>query len=309
MSNLPGKTCWKFFVFLLLILISATFFLRTTKPCRETKTYRIGKVDERFVITREQFAQAVNMAADMWGKSLGKELFREDSQGAIEINLVYDYRQEASEKLKKLDYKIDNTRASYEDLKTRLQNLKMEYDQKNSSLANDLTLHNSRINAFNANMEYWNRQGAIPDNVYIKLTQEKNALDSLRETFKLRQDELKQSMDTINSMVIVINEIAARINVDTADYHNMGDALGREFCEGYYEVKDGKQTINIYQFDNDYRLVRVLAHELGHALGLKHSTDPDAVMYRLVRSDIANLSSDDVAALQKRCNANSISKR
>lgn len=305
---MPKTISWKSIVLVLLLAIMTVLFLRISKPCQETITYRIGNVDERFGLTREQFAQAVNMAAVMWGKTLDKELFREDSQGTIEINLVYDYRQEASEKLKKLNYKIDNTKTSYEDLKARLENLKMEYGQKSSALANDLNLYNSRINAFNANMEYWNRQGTIPDNVYRKLTQEKNALNSLRETFKLRQDELKQSMDMINSMVIVINEIAARINVDAADYRNTGDTLGREFCEGYYEVKNGKQTINIYQFDNDYRLVRVLAHELGHALGLKHSADPNAVMYRLVRSDVINLSSDDVAALQKRCNADSTSK-
>jgi len=279
----------------------AAIFLRVPKPCQETITYRIGKVDDRFGLARNEFALAVNMAAAIWGKPLSRELFREDSQGAIEINLVYDYRQEASDKLKKLNYKIENTKTSYEDLKARLESLKTEYDQGNTILAGDFSLYNARINTLNANVGYWNRRGGIADDVYKKLTQEKNELESQREKLELRQDDLRRLADTINSIVVVINEIAANINLDSVNYHNTGEALGREFCEGFYESKNGKQTINIYQFDNDYRLVRVLAHEFGHALRLNHSADPQAVMYRLMQSDVIELSADDIAALQRRC--------
>lgn len=309
MLNLSRIISWKFFVLLSLLVIMTALFLRIPEACQETITYRIGRVDDRFGLNRQEFALAVNMAAAMWGKPMGKELFREDTRGAIEINLVYDYRQEASDKLKKLNYKIENTRTSYDELRTRLENLKTDYDQKNTALAGDFSLYNTRVNTLNANMEYWNRRGAIPDNIYKKLTQEKDELNSLREALKSRQDDLKQSADMINSMVVVMNEIAANINIDSADYRNTGEALGREFCEGYYETKNGKQTINIYQFDNDYRLVRVLAHELGHALGLNHSADPRAVMHRIIGSDIIELSADDIAALQKKCNADYISKR
>lgn len=302
MSNRHKIINWKLFFLISLLIIPAIIFLQTPKPCRETITYRIGKVDEKFGLAREEFALAVNMAAAMWGNPLDRKLFREDPQGAIEVNLIYDYRQEASDKLKKLNYKIDNTKTSYEDLKTRLENLKVEYEQRNTMLTIDLSAYNSRINTFNTNVEYWNRHSGISEIVYKKLSQEKDDLNSLHEKLKVQQDDLKRLTDTINSMVVVINEIATNINVDLVDYQNTGDVLGREFCEGFYESKNGKQTINIYQFDNDYRLVRVLAHEFGHALRLNHSADPKAVMYRLIQSDVINLSLDDVTALQKRCN-------
>jgi predicted Zn-dependent protease len=92
--------------------------------------------------------------------------------------------------------------------------------------------------------------------------------------------------------------------MDLVNYQNTGDALGREFCEGFYESKNVQQTINFYQFDNYYRLVRVLAHEFGHALRLNHSDDSKAVMYRLIQSDKIELSPDDIVALQRRCNNN-----
>ena len=302
MSNQPKIISWKLFFLIGLLIIPAIIFLRTPKPCQETITYRVGLVDERFGLARQEFAVAVNMAAAMWGKPLVRDLFREDSQGAIEINLIYDYRQEASDKLKKLNYKIDNTKTSYEDLKIRLEKLKAEYDQKSAVLTSDLGIYNSRINTFNANVEYWNRHGGIIENVHKKLMQEKNELNSVREKLDVQREDLKRLVDTINSLIVVINEIATNINLDLVNYQNTGDALGREFCEGFYENKNGKQTINIYQFDNDYRLVRVLAHEFGHALRLNHSADPKAVMYRLIQSDAIELSPDDITALKNKCN-------
>jgi predicted Zn-dependent protease len=304
MSNLPKIISWKFFLLLGLLIILAVIFLRMPKPCQETITYRIGKVDDQFGLSRQEFAVAVNMAAAMWGKPVSRNVFREDTQGAIEINLIYDYRQEASDKLKKLNYKIDNTKTSYENLKARLGDLKSEHEQRNALLTRDLNIYNSRISTLNSNVEYWNRRGEVTDNVYKKLTQEKDELEYLRETLKVKQEDLRRLADTINSMVVVINEIATNINLDLFNYQNTGNALGHEFCEGLYEIKNGKQTINIYQYDNDYRLVRVLAHEFGHALGLNHSANSNAVMYRLIKSDVIELSPDDIATLHKRCDSN-----
>jgi chromosome segregation ATPase len=302
MSNGFKIISWKFFFLIIILIILAVIFLQSPNPCREPITYRIGKVDERFDLTRQEFAVAVNMAAAMWGKPFARDLFRENPQGEIEINLVYDYRQEATDKLKKLNYKIDNTKTSYEDLKSRLESLKAEHVQRSAILADEFSTYNSRINTFNTDIEYWNRRGGAPENIHKKMTQEKNELISLRENLQGRQNELKALTDNINSLVVVVNEIATNINLDLVNYQDTGNSLGHEFCEGLYQSKNDRQTINIYQFDNNYRLVRVLAHEFGHALRLNHSTNPKSVMYRLIQSDEIELSSDDIAALKNRCN-------
>lgn len=287
---------------LAVLIILAAAFLRTASPCQEPLTYRIGKVDERFGLTRQEFTIAVDMAAEMWGKPLSHELFRADANGTIEVNLVYDYRQEATDNLKKLNFKINNTKDSYSELKNRWESLKSEYEQKNAALKVSFSAYNTRVDAFNAENKSWNRRGGAPESVYKRLTSEKNDLNFLRENLQTKQDELKGLTDTINNLVIVINEIARNYNLDLVNYQNTGNILGREFCEGLYEYKNGKQSITIYQFDNDYRLVRVLAHEFGHALGLNHSKSAEAVMYPLIQSDLLALAADDITSLKARCN-------
>lgn len=47
--------------------------------------------------------------------------------------------------------------------------------------------------------------------------------------------------------------------------------------------------------------MRVLAHELGHALGLDHVDDKEAIMYQLNQGDNLTLSEADIKALKTKC--------
>jgi len=99
----------------------------------------------------------------------------------------------------------------------------------------------------------------------------------------------------------MINDIASRQNLDVDHYRDVRGQLGAEFQEGFFESKKGKQSINIYHFSNETKLVRLLVHELGHALRLNHSSNPNSVMYRLNQIDTVELTADDIAALKARC--------
>lgn len=301
MENSSKSIGWKFVLLLAIMIVVIVSFLGAAKPCREPITYRIGKIDERFNLSREEFRTALKLATAMWGKPFHRDFFREESDGAIEVNLLYDYRQEATDRLKSLNYKIDRSKNSYDELKSRLDNLRSEYEQKKAALNIDLSAYNAKINAFNADAESWNRRGGIPQSIHDRMIREKDELNSLSENLQSRQAEVNRLVETINSIVVVINEIATNNNLDLVDQQNIGNTLGREFCEGVYEYNNGRRSITIYQYDNEYRLVRVLAHEFGHALGINHSKSANAVMYHLMQSDSLELSPDDIAAVKSRC--------
>jgi chromosome segregation ATPase len=292
---------WRFIFLLVIAVVLYVTLLRVPKPCEEPLTYRIGRVDERFGLSRPEFSLAVRKAAAIWGEPLSRELFREDSEGKIDINLIYDYRQETSNKLRQINSRIGDTKDTYENIKMRCDGLKSEYDQKRSALEDDLHAYNARINAYNAEVASWNRRGGASETDHSRLLSEKNELDSVHEGLKIRQDEVNRLAEDINSTVRVMNEVAARQNLDVGEYQEVGSRLNGEFQEGFFESKEGKQSITIYHFDNEAKLVRLLVHELGHALRLGHSENPRAVMYRLNQDDASDLTEDDIAALRARC--------
>src|SRR3954471_20481541 len=69
------------------------------RPCLTPIKYRIGALDPRFGITREDFQQHVEQAAALWGAAAGRKLFSFDARGSLEIDLVYDSRQETTQRL------------------------------------------------------------------------------------------------------------------------------------------------------------------------------------------------------------------
>jgi predicted Zn-dependent protease len=74
----------------------------------------------------------------------------------------------------------------------------------------------------------------------------------------------------------------------------------RRFHKGEYNGKE----ITIYQYQDRDDLILILAHELGHALGLNHVADPKAVMHELLSDqdlDTLTLTDADVQELHTAC--------
>ena len=70
--------------------------------CATPVKYRIGKLDPRFGITRQDFQRQVEEAGKAWETAAGQTLFEYDARGALEVDLVYDGRQEMTQRRNKL---------------------------------------------------------------------------------------------------------------------------------------------------------------------------------------------------------------
>ena len=106
-----------------------------------------------------------------------------------------------------------------------------------------------------------------------------------------------QKIQQLNLQVDELNQLNQRIDSSVKSFNQRFQP--RLFDKGSF---NGKQ-INIYEFESIEDLRLTLAHEFGHALGLKHNQDPQALMYPVMKEQhIQNfrLSAADLALLQAR---------
>jgi DNA repair exonuclease SbcCD ATPase subunit len=276
--------------------------LEESNACDQPLTYRIGTVDDRFGLSTQDVSEAVSKAASIWGKALGCDIFKEDPNGALEIIFVYDNRQAAIDYLKKTGGSIENTTSSYNTLKSQFENLKSEYAQKYAAYVRDANAYNKQLNAYNAEKDTTYRKPKVSIEAYQKLVAQKQLLDTQIDDLKSRLEDLKKTADTLNNLVPVINDIAANHNLALVNYKNAKNDMTGEIREARYEWKNYKRSITVYFYHDHDELIRVLAHELGHAMGIKHNNNSEALMYYLNQSRSLDLAPEDIAALKTRFN-------
>jgi len=305
----------KFFVVILAILIffgagyyyrqDAIFLfqtlLRQWQPCQQTLAYSIENLNPLFGMTEAELLKNIKQAEAIWESEAGRQLFEYSRSGEIKINLVYDYRQQATDELKEMGIVIHNDKATYDSLKARYDSLIASYNQKKAQLEILIAAYEADKSAFEKDVKHWNSRGGAPKEEYDKLEQRKININNQVAAINQARDSLNGLVDTINSEATILNKLVATLNLQVSKYNTVGTSAGKVFNEGEY-VRDANGTaINIYQFNDENQLVRVFAHEFGHALGLEHLENPKAIMYYLNEGINDELTADDLAALKTEC--------
>jgi len=290
---------------LLVILLALLIFVypRYSNPCGKALTYRIGHVDERFGISEDEFSRIVKKAAAVWSVPFSRDLFQEAPNGRILIEMVYDHRQDASEKMKRINTDVNASRESYEGWKQHYESLKADYERKMREREQIFSEYNSRVRAFQAENEAARRQGGVSETTHRRLQREAADLNAMQAELQRRDGDLNQTVSMMNQLASMLNNIAVRHQTDVEDYRKEGGRLGMEFGKGLYQRQGFKESITIYQYTDKRDLVQVLAHEFGHALGIGHVDDPNALMYHVTQIGRVKeeLTLADIVALRVRC--------
>lgn len=284
----PLEMQWKF--------LSARLF-----PCQTPITYSVGEFDTRFGISKESFLKAIREAEEVWETPIEKELFSYTPNGYLKVNLVYDDRQSTTQTLQKLGVKVEQSRASYEEIERTYEKTVSLFESSKSALESRIADFEERKSIYENDVRRANRQKNITKEEYERLSAEAVFLESEADALNRLQTQLRAVADDINALVGILNALADALNLDVARYNNIGDSLGGEFVQGVYESHGEGQGITVFQYDSYAKLVRVLAHELGHALSLEHMDNPEAIMYRLNEGDNDTVAPDDLFALKKHC--------
>jgi len=278
-----------------------SIILNRLAPCQRPITYSIDKLDPQFGISKEKLLTDIAQAEQIWEESIARPLFVYSPSGELKISLVYDYRQKATAELQKLGIVINDDRSTYDVVKAKYDSLLTAYNKEQARINVQVEEYNAQKAALEKEVNYWNSRGGAPRPTYDSLQKRQTELNNQYIALAQAQEQLKQSAETVNSTALVLNKLIAELNLQVAQYNTVGASTGKEFNQGEYVSGVNGTSINIFQFNNENKLVRVLAHELGHALGLEHLDNPKAIMYYLNEGTNEKLTTDDLTALKQKC--------
>jgi chromosome segregation ATPase len=271
-------------------------------PCTVPLTYSLGTFDTRFEISQSVFLKDVELAENELEKAIGRDLFQYDeTKSDISLNLLYDERQQITEVLGDKMADINKDSKTYEyykkqvsDLTTQFETQKRAYNAFSEEVGVWADEYEAKVKIFNSNKN-------ATRTAYDGLEKERAALNAKIDELNTMRENLQAVGNELNEAIASLNNFAQNVNQKVAIYNTVVQTSGEEFNEGEYISDMNGVRINIYQFDTKEKLIRVLVHELGHAIGMEHIANQNAIMYRLNSGRGTALTQDDVMELRRAC--------
>lgn len=254
--------------------------------------YRIADLDPRLNISKQKMIEISQEAAAIWEQGTGKRYFVYDPKATFTVNLVFDQRQVRSMKRTENLKNLEQEKQLWLDENQKLLKLKQDSQQLHTQLELQKIKYQAQLNAYaSAQKKYLNKSNTKNLNLLLERTkllkQQRDVLQILINDHDLNHQQIQVKTDELKQLHEQLTQSVDRFN------QNFAPQL---IHKGQFK---GKQ-IFIYEFSSIDDLRLTLAHEFGHALGLKHTHNPKSLMYpRIKEQDPKNfqLTATDLALL------------
>lgn len=246
---------------------------RLTHPFDTRLRFKVEQVDPGFGLTREEVIQLAQEAVEIWHRGTGRnDLMVYDDNAQLSIKLIYDHRQQEYDALKQTTQKLLRDEAQYQ---RQAENLTASRDHLDQQQRHLLEQRNLLQIQFQQLLQRRNQPG-LSAYQREQLQQEFNELQLKSERFQREAEYLQQQQLAFNTQVSAYqSSVQSHQNNITLAQQRFPP---RQFHKGVFKGDE----IHVYQFDAQDDLRLTLAHELGHALGLLHHEDPEALMYPIL---------------------------
>ncbi|NBC26300.1 MAG: matrixin family metalloprotease [Bacteroidetes bacterium] len=282
--------------------------LHPSEPCQDPLYFDVGDIDSRFVINRKEATAAARDAASLWNTASNTLLAHRNSSSDhpadITIHFVYDERQRRSdaeyrfrEQIRARQTQLDQRKEQHEERRARFKRESERYERFAKRTAREL----SDLNAW---VSEKNEAGGFKEDEFKEFEKRKAGIEQRQQQVLRLQDQLSSQAQSINREMENLNREFDKLN-DMTDRYNEEFAGSMKFTKATYQRRGSGGEIKIHQFMSKSELRLIIAHELGHALGIGHLANPESVMFNLMgEQDLypeISLTRDDRQAAEAVC--------
>ena len=284
------------------VVVAMWSWQKTRTECESVLSYRIGEVDAEFGLDEIAFRDIAERAVQMWEQATGRTLFTYDPTASFTLNLVFDDRQRNTIAGQQLSRQLEQTEASRRSVDAHQERWQAIYDARHRAYEQARLDFNKRLDTYNATVEALNEQGSTSSERYEALNAERDELAQQQAWLESEYEELEEVRMQVVSLSKQNTSLVKAYNHDARTYNALhGDS--EPFHKGEYNGRH----ITVYQYQDKADLTLVLAHELGHALGIQHVNAPEAIMHPLMGAqnlDQLELTPVDIKAFEQICSPN-----
>ncbi|MCJ0830407.1 matrixin family metalloprotease [Acinetobacter sp. NIPH1876] len=249
---------------------------RIASPLDTRLRYRIAEVDPRFKLSIEQVKTISQQATQIWKDGTGQDYFVYDPHAQLAIHLIYDERQMESEQRREYLSQLASNQQHWQEKKQQLDQIEQEIIRSKQFLDLKQQQLNQQIQHYNQEQQNARQHPSSFANP---------------EYFQQRQRDLEQNVQTLQQEIAQYNQRIIQLNQQVDELNALDQQLNASVSQYKQRFKphlfhkglfNGKQ-IFIYEFESADDLRLTIAHEFGHALGLQHADDPQALMHPIMK--------------------------